>query len=336
MIDLGIRRAPTGTTRAPQRAGERIFRWLSTGSAMSIMLILAGVALFLVVTSLPAVTADWTRVPALRGGTTAGHSSFWSYVAPLLWGTVWVSALALIMGAPVAIGIALFISHYAPRRIAAWLGYLIDLLAAVPSVVFGLWGIFLIRPAVLPLQEWLNRDFGWIPFFAGPVSRTGSTVLAAAVVLAVMILPIISSVTREIFLQTPRSNEEAALALGATRWEMIKLVVLPHARRGIISATLLGLGRALGETMAVALILSPALVFSVKILTDTANSQTVAANLALNFPESGALQRDALIATGLALFIISFAVNAAGRLIIGTPGTARRAGRAKKRRAQEA
>lgn len=322
--------APTG--RAPRRGprpsrrqtSDTTFRWLTTGSAASIIVILAGVTVFLLVTSLPAVTADWRATPALAGGTTRNGGSFWQYVAPLLWGTAWSSFLALILGTPVAVGIALFVSHYAPRTLARGLGYLVDLLAAVPSVVFGLWGIFVLRPAILPVGDWLNHNLGWIPLFAGPVSKTGSTMLAAAVVLAVMIIPLISSIAREIFAQTPRLQEEAALALGATRWEMIRMVVLPQARRGIVSATLLGLGRALGETMAVALILSPSLLFSVKILTDSANPQTVAANLALNFPESNPLQRDALIATGLALFVISFAVNALGRLVAGRPGGDRR------------
>jgi len=310
----GAQRA--GTARAPRRYGDSVFRWLSTGSAASIMAILAGVALFLIVKALPAIGANWSTNPDLTGGTTAGNASLWQYVGPLIWGTLFSSLIALVLGAPVAVGIALFISHYPPRRLANVLGYLVDLLAAVPSVVFGLWGIFVIRPFIIPIQDWLNAYLGWIPLFDGPVSRTGSTILAGAVVLAVMILPIISSIAREIFLRTPRLHEEAALALGATKWEMIRMAVLPHARSGMVSATLLGLGRALGETMAVALIISPSLIFSAKLITDSANSQTIAANIALNFPESNPLQRDALIATGLALFVISLAVNMIARLVI--------------------
>jgi phosphate transport system permease protein len=139
-----------------------------------------------------------------------------------------------------------------------------------------------------------------------------------------MILPIITSISREIFLQTPRLHEEAALALGSTKWEMIKLAVFPYARSGIVSATLLGLGRALGETMAIALIISPSLIYSVHLITDTKNSQTIAANAALNFPESNPLQRDALIATGLALFIISFGVNFVARWVISRTGSGAR------------
>jgi phosphate transport system permease protein len=306
--------------RAKARPADRIFKGLSTGAAFSIMIILAGVAVFLILQAIPAISANWQGTKDLSTGVTQGHSSFWTYVAPLIWGTLWASLIALIMGAPVAIGIALFISHYAPRRLAGVLGYLVDLLAAVPSIIFGLWGIFVIRPFLLPFSDFLNQYFGWIPLFGGQVSHTGSTILAGAIVLAVMILPIITSISREIFLQTPRLHEEAALALGATKWEMIRLAVFPYARSGVVSATLLGLGRALGETMAIALIISPASIFSVKLLTDTSNSQTIAANIALQFPVANTLQREALIGTGLMLFVISLAVNMVARIIITRTG----------------
>jgi phosphate transport system permease protein len=295
------------------------------------MIILAGVALFLIIQAIPAITANWHTAAELTKGPTAGFASFWKYVSPLIFGTIWASAIALVMGAPVAIGIALFISHYAPRRIAGVLGYLVDLLAAVPSIVYGLWGIFVIRPFLLPLSDWLNHYLGWIPLFGGQVSTTGSTILAGAVVLAVMILPIITSISREVFLQTPRLNEEAALALGATKWEMIRIAVLPYGRSGVVSATLLGLGRALGETMAIALIISPSLIYSVKLLTDGENSQTVAANIALNFPIADTLQRQALIGTGLMLFVISLAVNMVARIVIARTSPESR-GRAARRR----
>ncbi|MHA7985682.1 phosphate ABC transporter permease subunit PstC [Rathayibacter sp. CAU 1779] len=314
----------TGTSRVKARPADRIFKFLSTGSAGLIMVILAGVALFLIIKAAPAIAANWAATPELAGGTTAGHTSFWDYVGTLVWGTLFSSIIALVLGAPVAIGIALFISHYAPRRLAGVLGYLVDLLAAVPSVVFGLWGIFIIRPFIIPFQDWLNQYLGWIPLFSGQASRTGSTMLAAGIVLAVMILPIITSISREIFLQTPRLHEEAALALGSTKWEMIRLAVFPYARSGIVSAVLLGLGRALGETMAIAMIMSPSLVYSLKILTDTSNSQTIAANIANNFPESNDLQRSGLIATGLMLFIISFGVNFVARWIISRTGAGNR------------
>ncbi|WP_354568288.1 phosphate ABC transporter permease subunit PstC [Glaciihabitans sp. UYNi722] len=309
-----------------------MFFGLSFGSAAFIMVILAAVAIFLIVKSLPAITANWETNSELNSGPTAGFASFWAYVAPLIWGTLFVSAIALVVGAPVAIGIALFISHYAPRRIAGILGYLVDLLAAVPSIVFGLWGIIVIRPLLLPLTDWLNHNLGWIPLFSGSASSTGSTILAGSIVLAVMILPIISSISREIFLQTPILHEEAALALGATKWEMIKLAVFPYARSGIVSATLLGLGRALGETMAIALIISPSIGWSLRILTEGQNSQTIAANIALNFPIANTLQRDALIGTGLMLFVISLAVNMVARLIVVRTGPGASAKKPRKNR----
>ncbi|HEY4226111.1 MAG TPA: phosphate ABC transporter permease subunit PstC [Pseudolysinimonas sp.] len=313
--------------RSKGRPEDRIFFGLSIGSATLIMVILAAVALFLIIQALPAIVANWQTNTDLNGGTTAGHSNFWTYVGPLVWGTLFSSLIALVIGAPVAIGIALFISHYAPRRLAGVLGYLVDLLAAVPSIVFGLWGIFVIRPFLLPLENWLSNNVGWFPLFRGPASSTGSTILAGGVVLAVMILPIITSISREIFLQTPRLHEEAALALGATKWETIRLAVFPYARSGMVSAILLGLGRALGETMAIALIVSPSLIFSLHLLTDTSNSQTIAANLALNFPESNTLQRQALIGTGLVLFVISFAVNFVARAVINRTGSGGKRGK---------
>ncbi len=336
MADTALR--PAGGSNAVKtkpRASDRIFLGLSATSASLILVILAGVAIFLIVQGLPAITANWADNKDLSSIQNPAHvpwSSFWAYVAPLLWGSVFASLIALVLGAPVAIGIALFISHHAPRRLAGILGYIADLLAAVPSVVFGLWGILVMRPFLLPLTHFLNDNLGWIPFFGGPVSNTGSTMLAAGVVLAVMILPIITSLTREIFLQTPKLHEEAALALGATRWEMVKLAVFPYARSGMVSATLLGLGRALGETMAVAMIMSPSLLFSVWILTDGYNSQTIAANIVNNFPVASSIQRSALIGTGLMLFVISLAVNMAARYIISRsdPARAGKSGKKKK------
>lgn len=317
--------APTRGSRITggRRAGDTFFLGLSTTAAASIMVILAGVAIFLILQGLPAITANWgtnSELASIQNPAQVPWANFWAYVAPLLWGSIWSALIAMVLGVPVAIGIALFISHYAPRRVAGVLGYIVDLLAAVPSIVFGLWGILVIRPFLLPLSQFLSDYFGWIPLFAGPVSTTGSTMLAGGVVLAVMILPIVTALSREIFLQTPRLNEEAALALGATRWEMIRLSVLPYARSGMVSATLLGLGRALGETMAIALIISPSLIFSLKILTDGYNSQTIAANIALNFPISTEIQRSALIGTGLMLFVISLGVNMLARYIITATG----------------
>ncbi len=296
--------------RALKRMGDRVFSGLSTGSGIIILVILAMVAGFLLMQALPALITS----PEVLSK--QGYGPFWSWILPFAWGTVWCSFWALLMAVPVAIGIALFISHYAPRRLASGLGYVIDLLAAVPSVVFGLWGSSVLAPAVQPLWLWLNTYLGWIPFFSGQASGTGRTLLTAAIVLAVMILPIITSLSREVFLQTPVLHQEAALALGATRWEMVKMTVLPFGRAGIVSSVMLGLGRALGETMAVAMVLSGASVINLEILTSQ-NHNTIAAVIAQNFPEAYGLKTNMLIAGGLVLFVITLVVNMIARLIVG-------------------
>ena len=298
------------TIKARQRPGDRIFSSATVIAGSLILAVLAAVAIFLLVESLPAFVAD----PADFDGE---NTNFWSYVGPLVFGTVYSAILALIMAVPVAIGIALFISHYAPRRLAQGLGYLIDLLAAVPSVVFGLWGITVLAPLLQPFYTTLVEWFGWFLPFAGPVSGTGRTILTVSVVLAVMILPIITAICREIFLQTPLLHEEAALALGATRWEMIRMAVLPFGLPGIISASMLGLGRALGETMAVAMVLSPSPDVFFQLLTSQ-NSNTIAANIALNFPEAHGVGVNILLATGLVLFVVTLLVNMLARVVINS------------------
>ncbi|MGL5928974.1 MAG: phosphate ABC transporter permease subunit PstC [Dermatophilaceae bacterium] len=305
---------PVSTSREPEtpsaeqtparRVGDLVFRGLSTSSALSILLILAGVAIFLV--------AEATPILGAEPGEITGGEGFLSYVAPLVFGTLVASLIAMIVATPVAVGIALFVSHYAPRRIGTVVGFVIDLLAAVPSVVFGMWGFQVLAPALVPLYEWLQQNAGFLPFFESS-SATGRTILTASLVLAVMILPIITSVSREVFLQTPTLHEEAALALGATKWEMIRTAVLPFGRPGVIGGTMLGLGRALGETMAVAIILSPG-PFTLNFI-DSGNT-TVPAEIALNFPEAAGLRLSELIAAGLVLFGITLGVNFVARWIV--------------------
>ncbi len=288
-----------------RRVGDVVFSNLALSSGIAILVILAGVAIFLLVESLPAFLSEQEAAP----------DGFFAYVAPFLFGTVLASIIALLIATPLAIGIALYISHFAPRRVSQLLGYSIDLLAAIPSVVYGLWGMLVLAPFLNPSYLWLSENFGWLPFFVGPVSATGRTMLTVGIVLAIMILPIMAALIREIFLQTPRLHEEAALALGATRWEVIKMAVLPFGRPGIISSAMLGLGRALGETMAVALVLSGSGVITFALLTST-NPNTIAANIALQFPESSGTYTSLLIATGLVLFAITMAINVLARWII--------------------
>jgi phosphate transport system permease protein len=300
---------PPAPIKAKQRLGDRVFSGTALGAGIIILIVLAAVATFLIIQSIPAFEADTSGNHILRG------ESFWVYVWPLVFGTLWASFMALVMAAPIAIGIALFISHYAPRRLASVLGYLIDLLAAVPSVVFGLWGGLVLAPLLQPVYAWLNANAAWIPIFGGQVSPTGRTIFTAAIVLAVMIIPIMTAICREVFLQTPKLHEEAALALGSTRWEMVRMAVLPFARGGMVSAAMLALGRALGETMAVTMVLSPSAVVSFLVLTST-NPTPIPANIALAFPEAHDTGVNTLIATGLILFVVTFAVNALARWIV--------------------
>jgi phosphate transport system permease protein len=267
--------------------GDAIFSGISTSAGVLILLTLAGVALFLIAEAWPALNAKSTDIP--------DGKSLLAYSAPLVYGTLVAAVLALLFATPVALGIALFISHYAPKRLAQGLGYLVDLLT--------------------PAYAWLEKHADWIPFFTGPASPTGRTMLTVGIVLAVMILPIMTAICREIFLQTPKLYEEAALALGATRWEMIRMAVLPYGKSGIISAAMLALGRALGETMAVALVLSVGGGISLNLISSQ-NPSTIAANIALQFPESSGVTVNVLIFTGLVLFLITLAVNLTARWFI--------------------
>ena len=308
----GVRPQMTPDTQVPRRAtkqrlGDRVFAGISTGAGILILAVLAGVALFLVVQSIPALTADPDTLPGDRG--------FLSYVAPLVFGTLLAATLALLFATPLSIGIALFISHYAPRRLARTLGYIVDLLAAIPSVIYGLWGALVLAPYLVPTYRWLSENLGWIPLFAGPASSTGRTILTASLVLSVMILPIMSAINREVFLQTPKLHEEASLALGATRWEMIRMTVLPYARSGIVSGAMLGLGRALGETIAVLLVLSASGAITYNLISQS-NPSTIPANIAAQFPEATGVVVNLLIASGLVLFVITFFVNLAARAVL--------------------
>ncbi len=290
---------------SPQSRGDRIFSAAARGSGLLILALLAGVAIFLLVKAWPAFTASDAEI---EGGLVP-------YLWPLVFGTIYSSAIALVLAVPLAVGVALFIVYYAPPKLADLLGRVVDLLAAVPSLVFGLWGITTFGPASVPMQRWLFENLGWLPFFEGPPSLTGRTMFTVALVLTVMILPIVSALAREVFLQTPRKLEEAAFGLGATRWEVIRIAVLPFSRSAIVSASLLGLGRALGETMAVTLILSVSGGVTLNQIS-SANPSTIAANIALRFPESSGLDVSVLVASGLVLFAITLAVNALGHRLL--------------------
>lgn len=319
--DARAESAESSLTARKHSIANHTFAGISTGAASLILVTLAAVATFLLIEAWPAIMnsggevhdrVDW--IDAERG------ESLVEIIGFLIFGTLLISAIALAIAAPLSTGVALFISHFAPRKLAAGLGYLIDLLAAIPSVVYGLWGAIVVIPVLQPLFSWLGQNLGWIPLFApdpatGTVSSTGRVALSAGIVLAIMILPIITAVKREVFLQTPLLHQEAALAMGATRWEMIQMAVFPFGRPGMIGATMLGLGRALGETMAVYMILSPGLSYSLAVL-QAGQHNTIAANIALKFPETNSSGVSALIAMGLALFLITLLVNMTARWVV--------------------
>lgn len=310
----------TLTAPVAGKQADKVFKGIAVACGILILVVLAAVAMFLLVQAWPLIGGDQAANSETISTFTGGKAhSFWGYVGPLLFGTVLVAALALIIAFFVSIGIALFISHYAPRRLAAVLSYIVDLLAAIPSVIYGLWGGLVLVPSIYPFWNWLAQYLGWIPLFAGPAANPPRTVATVALVLAIMILPIITSMARDIFQQTPKLLEEAALGLGATKWEMIKLAVLPFGKSGIVSASMLGLGRALGETMAVLMILSPGLKYSFKLLQASQN-QTIAANIAAQYPEADSIGVSVLIGTGLVLFVLTFLVNLLARRITEKAG----------------
>ncbi|WP_245871234.1 phosphate ABC transporter permease subunit PstC [Asanoa hainanensis] len=305
----------SGGDALPRRKGfgaESVFRTGTFAAGAMVLVIIVAITAFLVAEAVPALQADdanfLTETEWFPNQTPPEFG-----IAALAWGTLVTSVIALVVAVPVALGIALYLSHYAPRRIATTFGFVIDLLAAVPSVVFGLWGFTVFIEPVRSFSVWLNKYFGWIPLFGGD-GPFGRSFMLGGLVLAIMVLPIITALSREVFRQTPTANEEAALSLGATRWEMIRTAVLPYGRPGVIASVMLGLGRALGETIALALTLGFINEITVNIIQNGGNS--IAANIANGFGEAGEIGRGALIASGLVLFAITLVVNMAARAII--------------------
>jgi phosphate transport system permease protein len=304
--------------------GDSVFRGLTLLAGAFVLAVLVAIAVFLVVKALPTFSHDtksfWTTFEWLPDSTPADFG-----VAALAFGTALSAVLALLMAFPVAVAVALFITDYAPRRLARWLGYITDLLAAVPSVVFGLWGLYWLVPHLTPLQHWLADNLGLIPLFADSESATANasrSIFAASVVLAIMVLPIISAIAREVFQQVDPALKEAALGLGSTRWEMIRTAVMPPSKGGLAGATILGLGRALGETIAVALVLGSSYAVDFKVLVPGKN--TIAANIATQFGEAGSVGRPAHIASGLVLFAMTMGVTVLARWIIYRAGAVER------------
>lgn len=296
------------------RLGDRIFLWLTAGSGGFIIVLIALVAIFLISQAAPVIAKDQANFLFSRGFEVANAPLRFG-VIDLFWVTTISSLIALLIAVPVAIGIALFITQYAPTRLRKPVAYIIDLLAAIPSIIYGIWGIYVLAPHLEVVQRALYH-LGFIPLFKDKGVASGS-IFDASVVLAVMILPIITAISRDVFERTPRANIEAAWALGATHWEVVRVAVLPYGRPGVVSGAMLGLGRALGETIAVMLILSkpsPNAPFSFSIFD---GGQTFASLIGLNMQEAnGATETGAFISAGLVLFVLTFAVNAGARAIV--------------------
>jgi phosphate ABC transporter permease protein PstC len=233
---------------------------------------------------------------------------------PLLVGTLITSGVALVIGVPVAVATALYLTELCPRRLRAPLSMLVDLLAAVPSVVYGLWGVFFLAPKLLPAEKWFASTFSFIPWIGGGSSTaTPTNYFIASLVLAIMILPIVSAISREVLATVPQENKEAALALGATRWEMIRMAVLPYSRSGIVGGAMLGLGRALGETIAIVLLIGDAPVIGKHLFSQ---GYSLAAVIANEFNEAQGSHRSALFAAGLVLFVLTLIINIIARAYV--------------------
>lgn len=303
-----------------QARGDVAFRWAVTLSGVAVLAVLALMIGSTTLDALPVFISQGVW-PFLTGTTwdpgvsrTAITGTYQAGV--FLYGTLLTSAIALVLAVPVSLGIALFLSEVAGPRIRGPLIALIDLLAAIPSVVYGLWGLHFFAPVILkPAAQSISDGLGWIPTFAGPV--IAFNVFYAGIVLAIMVVPIITAITREVFVAVPDGQRDAAYAIGATRWEVMRSVVLPRSRPGIIGATMLGLGRALGETIAVALLIGGATAINPSIFQP---GESVAAKIVNTFQESTPEAIRALIALGVTLFAITITINIAARLIVRRMG----------------
>ncbi len=289
---------------------DRIFNGITRASVISLIGIILLMGLMLFYKALPSLSefgfdffwkSNWDPV--------AEQFGIW----PIIYGTLVSSFVAVLMAAPLGIGVAIFLSELSPPRLTGILGMLVEWLAAIPSVIYGLWGIFCLVPFLRGnIEPFLARWFGFLPFFSGPTYGIG--MLAAGIILAIMILPIISSITRDVLKAVPLDQREAALALGATKWETTRLAVLRYGRSGILGAIFLGLGRALGETMAVTMVIGNRAEVSLSLF---APGQTMASVIANEFSEAtGGLHIASLIEIGLALFLMTFVINSLARLLV--------------------
>lgn len=290
--------------------GDLVFRWVTTAFAGTIVILLLLMVTEMTKESLPAIRkfgpgfitgSEWDAVEGVFGA------------LPYLYGSVVSSVLALLLATPLSIGAALFITEICSKRWGAFIAPLVELLAAIPSVIYGLWGVLVMAPWLQSTVEpWLIEHLGFLPFFSG--APYGVSMLAAVFILMIMVVPIITSITREVLLAVPQSQKEAAIALGATRWEMIRMAVLPYGRSGIMGAAILGLGRAIGETMAVTMVIGNSPTISLSLLSPGYTMPSVIAN---EFAEAtSSLHSSALMEIGLMLLVVTLVINALARLLI--------------------
>ncbi|GAB3592212.1 phosphate ABC transporter permease subunit PstC [Angustibacter peucedani] len=314
---LGEDPPPQGDGASTGRLGDRLFSGAAHGAGLLVIAIVVLVGAFLVSQAVPALAKDQVNFLTARVWEVDGAQLRFG-ILDLLWVTVISSAVAMLIAVPVAIGVALFLTQYAPKRLSKPFAALVDLLAAVPSIVYGLWGIKVLGPHVKGLQDWLSGAFGFIPLLDPDTTiSSAGTIFLASIVLAIMVLPIITALSREVFAQTPTTHKEGALALGATRWEMIRTAVLPFGKPGVISASMLGLGRALGETIAVTIIVSKLADGTPWSFSLFNGGETFASRIANNAAEFDTpTKAGAFIAAGLVLFVLTFVVNAIARIII--------------------
>lgn len=309
-------RTPAGDGASTGRLGDKIFSALASGAGILVVALVTLVGAFLVIQAIPAL-ADNDSNFLLSQDWDVDSSPLHFGIARLLWVTVATSLVAMAIAVPFAVCIALFLTQYAPSWLAKPGAALIDLLAAVPSIVYGLWGLFTVGPLFQPVQDVITSVLGWLPLFSETQTSAGSTIFFVSVILAIMILPIITALSREVFAQTPQAHKDAATALGATKWEVIRTAVLPFGKPGIISASMLGLGRALGETVAVMMIVSalaPNADWNWSLFT---GGETFASKIANNAGEfDNPTKTGAYIAAGLVLFILTFVVNSLARIVI--------------------
>ena len=293
------------------RAADPVFRWGLRVLAALVLALIVFFFIFLVRKAEPALSRFGVLGFTFGSPWDVSRAHFGAW--PLLAGTLITSAVALVLGVPVAVAAALFVTELCPRRMRAPLTILTDLLAAVPSVVYGLWGVFVLIPRLKPAEQWFSDTFSFLPFVGGQVA--GPNYFIAGLILAIMILPIVTAISREVMMTVPADNKEAALAIGATRWEMIRIAVLPYSKAGIVGASMLGLGRALGETIAVTLVVGNSPEIGKTLFSQ---GYTLAAVIANEFGEAAndKLHTGALIAAGLVLFVATLLVNAAARAIV--------------------